>query len=110
MEVIELANKLGEEIKQSQEFREFKEIKERVYSNPELKAKIDEFEKMRYNEQILAIQKENQNQEGIQKLQEIYQLLMQNEVIKEYFEKQVRFNVMIADVNKIIGNAIKELL
>ena len=30
--------------------------------------------------------------------------------VKEYFDKEVRFNVMIADVNKIIGEAIKDVL
>lgn len=65
---------------------------------------------MRYNEQILAIQQNNQNEDGIRKLQEIYQILMQDEIIKDYFDKQVKFNVLIADVNKIIGNAIKDVL
>ena len=110
MNVIDLANTLGEEIQKSEEYKEFKSIREKINADPELKSKIDNFEKIRYNEQILAIQNNSQNQEGMQKLQEIYQILMQDETIKEYFEKQVRFNVMIADVNKIIGNAIKDVL
>ncbi len=59
---------------------------------------------------MLAIQQNNQNEDGIRKLQEIYQILMQDEIIKDYFDKQVKFNVLIADVNKIIGNAIKDVL
>ena len=110
MKVIDLANTLGDEIQNSEEYKEFKSIREKINADPELKSKIDNFEKIRYNEQILAIQNNSQNQEGMQKLQEIYQILMQDETIKEYFEKQVRFNVMIADVNKIIGNAIKDVL
>ena len=110
MKVIDLANTLGDEIQNSEEYKEFKSIREKINADSELKSKIDNFEKIRYNEQILAIQNNSQNQEGMQKLQEIYQILMQDETIKEYFEKQVRFNVMIADVNKIIGNAIKDVL
>ena len=77
---------------------------------PELKAKVDEFEKIRYEEQLLAMQGEQQSAEKMKKLQELYEILVQNPNIKEYFEKEVRFNVMIADVNKIIGEAIKDVL
>ena len=78
--------------------------------NPELKEKIDEFEKIRYEVQILAMKGEQANEEKMQKLQEIYTMLIQNQEIKEYFDLEVKFNVMIADVNKIIGQAIKEVL
>ena len=76
----------------------------------ELKTKVDEFEKIRYEEQLLAMQGEQQSAEKMKKLQELYEILVQNPNIKEYFEKEVRFNVMIADVNKIIGEAIKDVL
>lgn len=110
MNVIDIANNLGQEIKKSEEYLAFKEIKERINSNPELKSKIDEFEKVRYNVQVSALQNDGQDQSGMQQLQQIYEMLMQDEIIKEYFDKQVRFNVMIADINKIIGNSIKDLL
>ena len=46
----------------------------------------------------------------MKKLQELYQILVQNPDVKYYFDKEVRFNVMMADVNKIIGDAIKDVL
>ena len=46
----------------------------------------------------------------MKKLQELYEILVKNPSIKEYFDKEVRFNVMIADVNKIIAEAIKDVL
>ena len=46
----------------------------------------------------------------MQKLQELYSILMENKEIKEYFDLEVKFNIMIADVNKIIAEAIKEVL
>jgi cell fate (sporulation/competence/biofilm development) regulator YlbF (YheA/YmcA/DUF963 family) len=44
------------------------------------------------------------------KLQELYKILIQNPEVKDYFDKEVKFNVMIADINKIIGEAIKDVL
>ena len=44
------------------------------------------------------------------KLEEMYTILVQDKQIKEYFDSEVKFNVMIADVNKIIAEAIKDVL
>ena len=76
----------------------------------DIKDKIDEFEKIRYEEQLLAIQGEKQSEEKMKKLQELYAILVQNPDVKNYFDIEVRFNIMIADVNRIIGEAIKDVL
>ena len=46
----------------------------------------------------------------MKKLQELYEILVKNPDVKDYFDKEVRFNVMMADVNKIIGESIKDVL
>ena len=103
-------HELARAIRESKEYKEYKEIKEQVKAEPSLKEKIEEFEKIRYEEQVLALQGEKQSDEKMKKLQELYQILVQNEKVKDYFDKEVRFNVLIADVNKIIGEAIKDVL
>ena len=40
----------------------------------------------------------------------MYTILIQNKEIKEYFDLEVKFNVMIADVNKIIAESVKDVL
>ncbi len=40
----------------------------------------------------------------------MYQILVEDKEIKEYFDLEVKFNVMIADVNKIIAEAVKDVL
>lgn len=110
MAVYDKCHELARAIKESKEYQEFKEIKSIVYNDLHLKDKIDEFEKIRYEEQLLAIQGEAQSQDKMQKLQELYEILIKEPQVKDYFDKEVRFNVMIADVNKIIGEAIKDVL
>lgn len=44
------------------------------------------------------------------KLEKMYNVLVENKDIKEYFDYEISFNQMIYDINKIIGNAIKELM
>lgn len=110
MNVYDEVNSLARAIRESTEYREFKKVKELINAEPGLKEQVDEFEKIRYEEQLMAMQGEKQSEEKMQKLQELYQILVQNPNVKEYFEKEVKFNVMIADVNKIIGEAIKDVL
>lgn len=110
MYVYDKANELARSLKESKEYLEYKKAKEEVKAIPEMKEKIDEFEKIRYETQLLTIQGEQQNEEKMKKLQELYQILMQNPKIKDYFDIEVRFNVMLADVNKIIGEAVKDVL
>jgi len=110
MKVYDTANNLASQIKNSDEYRLYKNAKEKIKQNTELKSKIDEFEKVRYDAQVLSIKSGKNDKDKIMKLQELYNILVQNKDIKEYFDLEVKFNVMIADVNKIIAEAIKDVL
>ena len=109
MYVYDEANNLAKAIQESKEYLEYKKIKEEVAQIPELKAKIDDFEKIRYEVQVMSFQGE-QDEEKQKKLQQMYQILMQDAKIKEFFDIEVRFNIMLADVNKIIGESVQDLL
>lgn len=110
MNVYDTANRLASEIKASEEYKKYKEAKENINNNAELKQKIDEFEKLRYDVQVLAFQGKEAGEEKSKKLQEMYTILIEEKQIKEYFDLEVKFNVMIADVNKIIAEAVQDVL
>lgn len=110
MYVYDEANNLAKAIKESREYEEYKKAKEDLNNNPEMKQKVDEFEKIRYDVQVMSFQGEKQDEEKQKKLQEMYEILMKDEKIKEFFDIEVRFNIMLADVNKIISESIKDLL
>ncbi|MCI8309434.1 MAG: YlbF family regulator [Clostridia bacterium] len=110
MKVYEKCKDLACSIKESKEYLEFRDIKNIVHNELQLKDKVDEFEKIRYEEQLLAMQGEKQNEAKLQKLQELYEILIKEPKVKEYFDKEVKFNLMIADINKMIGESIKDVL
>jgi len=56
MAIYDKAHELAKSIKESAEFLEYKKLKEELFSNPELKTKIEEFEKIRYEVQMLTVQ------------------------------------------------------
>lgn len=110
MYVYDEANNLAKAIKESKEYVEYQKAKEDLKSNPEMKAKIDDFEKIRYDVQVMSFQGEKQDEVKMKKLQEMYDILMKEPKIKEYFDIEVRFNIMLADVNKIISESVRDLL
>ena len=110
MYVYDEANNLAKAIRESKEYEEYKKAKADLKNNPDMKQKVEEFEKMRYDVQVMAFQGEKQDEEKQKKLQEMYEILMKESKIKEFFDIEVRFNIMLADVNKIISESVKDIL
>jgi len=110
MNVYDTVNKLASEIKNSNEYIEFKKIKEEINTNPELKEKIKEFEKNRYQIQMAAMQQGNPDEDMYKKIQEEYMELVKNELVMKYFDLELKFNVLLADVNKIIGESVRDVI
>jgi len=110
MNVYDTVNKLAQEIKASDEFTNYKKYKELVKTNKEVSEMINKFEALRYEIQISAMQGIKVDTEKEKELQNIYAELLKKENVKEYFEAEFKFNILLADVNKIIGDAVKEVL
>ncbi len=110
MNVYDTANRLAYEIQQSDEYKQYKKLKDSIMADVNSKQKIEDFEKLRYDVQLMQYTGEGKDEEKAKKLEEMYAMLVQDNQIKEYFDLEVKFNVMIADVNKIIAEAIKDVL
>lgn len=110
MNVYDTANKLAQEIKQSEEYMNYKMAKQTINLNNNLKQKIGEFEKVRYESQIMTMQTGKQDEEKYKKMQELYIELIENDEARKYFEAETKFNILIADVNKMIGEAIRDVM
>lgn len=110
MNVYDTANKLAQEIKQSEEYATYKMAKEAINLNIELKNKIDEFEKARYEAQIVALQTGKDDENKMRHVQELYGELIQSQEASKYFDAEMKFNILIVDVNKIIGQVVQDLM
>ena len=110
MNVYDTANKLAQEIKQSEEYATYKTAKEAINLNLELKSKIEEFEKARYEAQIIALQTGKDDENKMRHVQELYGELIQCQEASKFFDAEIKFNVLIADVNRIIGQVVQEVM
>ena len=110
MNIYDTANKLAAELKQTDEYKAYKDAKQQIESNAEVKSKINEFDKLRVDMQKAMLKGESTSNELSVKVQNLYTELYQNEIAKNYLESEMRFSVMVTDVNKIISEAIKDVI
>lgn len=110
MNIYDTANKLAQELKQSEEYVNYKMAKEALNLNSELKKKIEEFETARYEAQIVAMQTGKNDEEKTKKVQQLYIELFENQDAARFFEAETKFNIILADVNKIIGDAVIDVI
>ena len=110
MNVYDTANRLATEIKQSEEYVNYKMAREALALNPDLKKKIGEFEIARYDAQLTQMQTGKEDEQKTNKMKELYADLIQIDDAKKYFDAEMKFNIVLADVNKIIGEAVRDLM
>ena len=110
MNVYDTVNRLAGEIKNSEEYINFKMARQAINLNSTLKEKMKEFDKVRYETQIKAMQTGKKDEESYKKMQDLYQELVEDDTAKKYFDAETKFNILIADVNRIIGEAIKDVM
>lgn len=110
MNIYDTANRLAQEIKQSEEYVNYKMAKQALNLNTNLKEKMAKFEQKRYETQLNAMQTGKQDEKMFKEMQEMYSELIEIEDAKKFFEAETKFNIVIADVNKIIGEAIRDVM
>ena len=110
MNVYYKANQLATEIKQSEEYLNYKKAREALALNPDLKKKIGEFEVARYDAQLTQMQMGKEDEEKTNKMKELYAELIQIDDAKKYFDTEMKFNILLTDVNKIIGEAVRDVM
>ena len=110
MDIYNTVKQLADEIRVTQEYVEYKEMKKQIKDNPELKEKLDNFEKARYETQLATMKGEEPKQEQIRQLQEIYMDLIENDITKKYLDIELKFNMMIGNINDILRGAVQDVI
>lgn len=110
MNVYDTANRLASEIRQSEEYTNYKMAKQTLNLNTKLKEQMAQFEQERYELQLDMMKTEKRDEERYKKVQDLYAELIENPDAKKFFEAETKFNIMIADVNKIIGESVRDVM
>jgi len=105
-EIIELAKKMGQMLKDSEEFKKYEEVKARYETDSELQMQIGEFN-LRKMAVMNEMEKEDKDNEKFERLQnemrEAYKVAMSNPLMGEFMKTKESFESLVNNVYSIIN-------
>ena len=101
---------LVRDLKTTNEYKKYVELKAKVKADSALSEKIKAFreKQMAYQKEYLAGKEMDATSK--QEMQQLYSLIIQSPVAAEFFQAEIALDVMLADMQKIIGEGIKDAL
>ena len=106
MNVYEEAHSLERAIKESEEYKEFKRLKEKIDAEESLKKMMEDFHSKQLELQTKQMMGQEITSEMMQSVQDLYQIIAKDPVAAEYLQAEMRFSVMMQDVYKILGEVV----
>ena len=104
MNVYDQAHALARGLKETEEYREYIRLKTLAYDDSTNKTLLDEYKRMQFKLQARAASGEKVSDEDMQKITRIASLLQLNEDARDYLMAEFRFQKMLADIYKILGD------
>ncbi|ACL69071.1 YlbF family regulator [Halothermothrix orenii] len=107
MALYDLAHQLAREIKNSDEYTRYKELKDKIMSNEATKSMLLDFQKQQINIQSKQINGQTITDEEKEKFENIKELINLNSDIKEYLDAEYRMGVLFNDIQKILFGGLE---
>jgi len=108
MSVIEKAKELGQELVESEEYKELKRKEKALYDDEDATSLLEEYENINKQLQMARANGQEVNDQQQKKMQSLQMKMEQNPSIKSYIESQKKFNEVMNSVNKIINGYITD--
>jgi len=110
MNFYDKVHELVRDLKTTNEYKKYVELKEKVKQDSVLSEKIKVFreKQMAYQKEYLA--GKDMDDTAKQEMQQLYSLIIQSPVAAEFFQAEITLDVLLADMQKIIGEGIRDVL
>lgn len=105
MNVYDEAHSLATAIKNSDEFKQYDEAKKVLKTNPDVDKMVKDFQAKSIEIQAKQMTGEGLGEDEMNQLQKLYSIIAMDPIANDYFQKEMRFSLMMQDVYGIIGEA-----
>ena len=105
MLIYDKAHELALELKKCPEYLEYARLKEAVSVDEKTKALIADYKKLQLEAQAAYISGSETSGETMEKLKKLGELLAFNKDVTEFFAAEYRFQTVMGDIYKILGEA-----
>lgn len=106
MKIYDEANNLAKAIKESEEYKAYKSLHDEINSIDSVKLELQEFQKQQIVLQKRQLAGEMLTEEDLIEAQKIYDELIKNDIVANFFDAERKLNLVMADVSKILGEVM----
>ncbi len=104
--VYDLAHELARSLKETDQFKDWKRVKDKVDADERLSKMIADFSQQNMQFQSAAMMGQKPDEELMQKVQSMYSIIMQDPTCAEYLNAEMAFSQVVADIYQILGDAV----
>lgn len=106
MNVYDAARNLTRAIKDSEEYKQYEQMKATIEQNTELTNMLNDFHAKQMEMHTKQILGQEVGADFTAQIQQLYGIMMANPLAAQYLQAEMRFSVMMNDVYKILGEVI----
>lgn len=103
-------NNLISSFKQTEEYKTYMELKEKLKNNEDAYKKIKEFKDKQSEIQISYLNGQEVSQDVQNEMQNLYSIVIQNDDSRKILELEMKINIMLADIQKALGEAVEDIV
>lgn len=107
MNVYDQAHGLAKSLKESEEYKQYAELKEMASQNEELTSMLNDFQAKQFEIQAKQMMGEGLGEEMMAQVQSLYEIIMKDPLAAQYMQAEMRFSMLVNDVYKILGEVIQ---
>lgn len=108
MNIYDNAHELAKSLKNSEEYREFLQVKKLVETDPQAKKMVKDFLTKQMELEMEMMAGKGQDTAKTAELQKMYELISFNTKARDFMQAHIKFQRAMSDVYKIIGEAVAE--
>ncbi len=104
MNVYDQAHALARALRESEEYQEFDRLRKAAYEDGTNKALLDEYKRLQFRLQANMASGNPMNEDDMNRMRRIASLLQFNSDASAYLMAEIRFQRILADIYKILGD------
>lgn len=105
MYVYDRANALAKDIRESNEYKQYIALRDEIYADEGTKDLLKQYKTLQMQGQAAVMSGQEVDSELLDKLKKLGEVLAFNPKVTEFFSAEYRFQTVISDIYKIIGDA-----
>ncbi|MFW6264675.1 MAG: YlbF family regulator [Bacillota bacterium] len=107
MSVYDVAHRLSRELKKSDEYISYLEIKKKIMANEKSKEMLEDFQKEQFKLQSKAMSGQEITEEEKKKLNNLMEIIQLNNDVQKYLNAEQRISIMLNDLHQILFSELE---